>query len=166
MTFLYVWLLENVWLFTLPSDRDLFNFDNFVCICWDKSERKLSIEKKRKKIEGCHYNYFRIHSNVLQGTNMAALPVLWILDINSLIDQNGPFPLWGIKWHILIKCQRYIVRVYSQQHSIMIFTTAFHSDFSYICICLTSLTRAKCGTRSTLCWKVGNISGSTELFAL
>ena len=31
---------------------------------------------------------------------------------------------------------------------------------------LTSLTRAKCGTRSTLCWKVGNISGSTELFAL
>ena len=32
--------------------------------------------------------------------------------------------------------------------------------------CLTSLTRAKCGTRSTLCWKVGNISGSTELFAL
>ena len=35
-----------------------------------------------------------------------------------------------------------------------------------IYICLTSLTRAKCGTRSTLCWKVGNISGSTELFAL
>ena len=33
-------------------------------------------------------------------------------------------------------------------------------------ICLTSLTRAKCGTRSTLCCKVGNISGSTELFAL
>ena len=33
-------------------------------------------------------------------------------------------------------------------------------------ICLTSLTRAKCGTRSTLCWKVGNISGFTELFAL
>ena len=35
-----------------------------------------------------------------------------------------------------------------------------------IYICLTSLTHAKCGTRSTLCWKVGNISGSTELFAL
>ena len=33
-------------------------------------------------------------------------------------------------------------------------------------ICLTSLTCAKCGTRSALCWKVGNISGSTELFAL
>ena len=27
-------------------------------------------------------------------------------------------------------------------------------------ICLTSLTRAKCGTRSTLCWKNPNISGS------
>ena len=38
-------------------------------------------------------------------------------------------------------------------------------DMKYY-ICLTSLTRAKCGTRSTLCWKVGNISGSTELFAL
>ena len=34
------------------------------------------------------------------------------------------------------------------------------------CICLTLLTRAKCGTHSTLCWKDGNISGSTELFAL
>ena len=34
------------------------------------------------------------------------------------------------------------------------------------CICLTSVTRAKCGIRSTLCWKIGNISGSTELFAL
>ena len=33
-------------------------------------------------------------------------------------------------------------------------------------ICLTSLTRAKCGTRSTLCWKILNISHSTELFAL
>ena len=35
-----------------------------------------------------------------------------------------------------------------------------------IYICLTSLTRAKCGTRSTLCWKIRNISGSIELFAL
>ena len=33
-------------------------------------------------------------------------------------------------------------------------------------ICFILLTHAKCGTRSTLCWKVGNISGSTELFAL
>ena len=31
------------------------------------------------------------------------------------------------------------------------------------CISLTSLTRAKC---STLCWKILNISGSVELFAL
>ena len=28
-------------------------------------------------------------------------------------------------------------------------------------ICLSSVTRAKCGIRSTLCWKVGNISGPT-----
>ena len=28
-------------------------------------------------------------------------------------------------------------------------------------ICLTSVTRVKCGIRSTLCWKVGNNSGST-----
>ena len=33
-------------------------------------------------------------------------------------------------------------------------------------ICLTSLTRAKCGTRSTLCWTIRNIFGSIELFAL
>ena len=30
-----------------------------------------------------------------------------------------------------------------------------------ICICLTSVTRVKCGIRSTVCWKVGNISGPT-----
>ena len=34
------------------------------------------------------------------------------------------------------------------------------------CICLTSLTCAKCGTRSTLYWKILNISDSTELFTL
>ena len=28
-------------------------------------------------------------------------------------------------------------------------------------ICLTSVMRVKCGVHSTLCWKVGNISGST-----
>ena len=33
-------------------------------------------------------------------------------------------------------------------------------------ICLTLLTRAKCGVRSTLCWKIPNISGSIKLFAL
>ena len=33
-------------------------------------------------------------------------------------------------------------------------------------ICLTSLTRAKCGVRSTLCWKIPNISGSIELHKL
>ena len=33
-------------------------------------------------------------------------------------------------------------------------------------ICLTSVTRAKCTICSALCWKIGNISGSTELFAL
>ena len=37
---------------------------------------------------------------------------------------------------------------------------------SSIFICLTSLTRAKCGVCSTLCWKIPNISGSIELFAL
>ena len=31
---------------------------------------------------------------------------------------------------------------------------------------LTPLTRAKCGVRSTLCWKIPNVSGSIELFAL
>ena len=38
--------------------------------------------------------------------------------------------------------------------------------YIYIYICLTSLTRAKCGVRSTLCWKIPNISASIELFAL
>ena len=38
--------------------------------------------------------------------------------------------------------------------------------YKYIYICLTSDTRVKCGIRSTLCWKIGNISGSTELLGL
>ena len=33
-------------------------------------------------------------------------------------------------------------------------------------ICTFSVTCVKCGIRSTLCWKIGNISGSTELFGL
>ena len=33
-------------------------------------------------------------------------------------------------------------------------------------ICLTSLTCVKCGVRSTLCWEIGNISGSSELFCI
>ena len=42
------------------------------------------------------------------------------------------------------------------------FSYAFLQGLSKVSyICLTSLTRAKCGVRSTLCWKVGNISGST-----
>ena len=33
-------------------------------------------------------------------------------------------------------------------------------------ICLTSVTRVKCGIRSTLCWKIANISGFTDIFGL
>ena len=33
-------------------------------------------------------------------------------------------------------------------------------------ICPISVTRIKCGVRSTLSWKIGNISGSTEFFGL
>ena len=33
-------------------------------------------------------------------------------------------------------------------------------------ICAISVTRVKCGIRSTLCWKIRNISHSTELFGL
>ena len=40
----------------------------------------------------------------------------------------------------------------------------FHSNYTLHYICLTSLTRAKCGVPSTLCWKIGKISISTELF--
>ena len=43
-------------------------------------------------------------------------------------------------------------------------TLNFKSVIKYIC--LTSLTRAKYGVRSTLCWKIPNISGSIQLFAL
>ena len=34
-------------------------------------------------------------------------------------------------------------------------------NYSINGICLTSLTCVKCGVRSTLCWKVWNISGPT-----
>ena len=45
----------------------------------------------------------------------------------------------------------------------------FHFEYQWLVlanICLTSLTHAKCGIPSTLCWKIPNISGSIELFAL
>ena len=41
---------------------------------------------------------------------------------------------------------------------IKIKSNIYMSHFSYSCI--------KCSVRSTLCWKIGNISGSTELFGL
>ena len=52
-----------------------------------------------------------------------------------------------------------------------IFCKTFEQHFEGIIdliddICLTSVTRAKCGFHSTLCWKIPNISGSTKLFAL
>ena len=37
-------------------------------------------------------------------------------------------------------------------------------NFPYIC--LTPVTRVKCGVHSTLCWKIENISDSPELFGL
>ena len=46
-------------------------------------------------------------------------------------------------------------------HLIFFISAVFHK-----CISLTSLTRAKCGVRSTLCSKNPNISGSIKLFAL
>ena len=53
-----------------------------------------------------------------------------------------------------------------QVESSMYFWIFCHKCNWFRYISLTLLTRAKCGTHSTLCWKVGNISGSTELFAL
>ena len=47
------------------------------------------------------------------------------------------------------------------------FTHLVTSPWSQLAyICLTSLTCTKCGIPSTLCWKIPNISGSIELFAL
>ena len=43
---------------------------------------------------------------------------------------------------------------------------AVTNNYYAVCICLTSVKHAKCGVRSTLCWKNGNISSSTELFGL
>ena len=36
--------------------------------------------------------------------------------------------------------------------------------YIYIYICFTLLMHAKCGVPSTLCWKIGKISTSIELF--
>ena len=69
-------------------------------------------------------------------------------------------PLYHLTYDVCTFCIYYILTY------ILTYET-FLYKFIYIkCICLTSVTRAKCGTRSTLCWKIGNISGSTELFAL
>ena len=53
----------------------------------------------------------------------------------------------------------------SKIHSISCTVTQYTMGNKKI-ICLTSLTLAKCGIPSTLCWKIPNISGSIELFAL
>ena len=53
-----------------------------------------------------------------------------------------------------------------ESHSRLVIRLQLQQWLYLIYICLTSLTRAKCGTRSTLCWTIRNISGSIELFAL
>ena len=45
-----------------------------------------------------------------------------------------------------------------------LYNITFETKSKITMICLTSLTRAKCGVPSTLCWKIGKISTSTELF--
>ena len=39
-------------------------------------------------------------------------------------------------------------------------------EFVEDCLCSISVARVKCGIHSTLCCKIGNISGSTKLFGL
>ena len=45
-------------------------------------------------------------------------------------------------------------------------TTSAATQKVSIYICLTSVTRVKCGVCSTLCWKIANISRSTDIFGL
>ena len=52
----------------------------------------------------------------------------------------------------------------SKPHNGVTVSLVAHATHSPHNICLTSLTRAKCGVPSTLCWKIGKISTSTELF--
>ena len=56
---------------------------------------------------------------------------------------------------LVISVEKQIIRKINQQIDILLLIEH---------ICLTSLTRAKCGVPSTLCWKIGKISTSTELF--
>ena len=44
--------------------------------------------------------------------------------------------------------------------------TIVRTIFTLKMICTFSVTCVKCGIRSTFCWKISNISGSTELFGL
>ena len=73
-----------------------------------------------------------------------------IPDTHSL---NFTWPGWKTTWIVCYKPNSFPSLIHKK-------------SFSSKSICLTSVMRAKCGICSTLCWKLGNISGSTELFAL
>ena len=75
-------------------------------------------------------------------------------DLDSVTDPEGvPYEEYAITFDLPGNSSYF--------YPVVIFTTGMVNSKFMSSICLTSLTRAKCGVRSTLCWKVGNISGST-----
>ena len=138
--------------------------------CWILSKRdgtestKLSVITARKR--SCGKVMF-LHLYVILLTGKVCTPwshTLWTHK-HPWTHTSGHIPLlrstsgrYAIYWNAFL-LQKYICW-YCFFYCLLYFMS--NVEFT----CLTSLTRAKCGTRSTLCWKVGNISGSTELFAL
>ena len=64
-----------------------------------------------------------------------------------------------------VRCINFFFYVFKSALERVILYTQTHHCLSFSSyICLTSLMRAKCGVPSTLCWKIGKISTSIELF--
>ena len=65
----------------------------------------------------------------------------------------------------LITIYIYIIKCVNIYRILILNISWQYKVFKYY-ICLTSVMHVKCGVRSTLCWKIANISGSTKLFGL
>ena len=80
--------------------------------------------------------------------------ISFLLNVTQVVLRNSHKFKFMTENYVIHSC---VVTLHTQQSYDKIFR---------INICLTSVMRAKCGIHSTLCWKIPNISGSIELFAL
>ena len=104
-----------------------------------------------------HWSQFQANDTKLKLRSCTIQP-----EIPKLVHIGDDIRVWQ-RWY-LIQMYRAICKEWKGINfspNLNIYKRVHFVPKSLMYICLTSVTRVKWGVHSTLCWKVGNISGST-----